>query len=363
MDKTIEKIESCIKKIEDKDFNLFFVVIDSKGTPSGSLAYIYETAKTLKDLGYKVKMLHAEKKEEFTGVESWLGEEYASLPHANINDVSVAVSPADFIFIPEIYSNVMSATKNFPCKRVAILQNFKYLTEVIPFGVTWDDLKIRDCITTSELMKSRLYSIFPDVSAKVVRPSIPAYFKSWEPKKLIINIISKNETEINNIIKPFYWKYPQFSWVAFRPVGNLDRKEFANALKDGVAAVWCDTNTDFGRSALEAMACGNIIIGKIPEVAPEWINLDGENDNGVWFYSNEEAQDAIAGVVRLFLTDSVPQKLYDSMKETVGKYYEGLNAVDVKNVYEDMFNERKKELEIVLSVYKKKNNEEEKVTE
>ena len=66
MDKTIEKIESCIKKIEDKDFNVFFVVIDSKGTPSGSLAYIYETAKTLKDLGYKVKMLHAEKKEEFT---------------------------------------------------------------------------------------------------------------------------------------------------------------------------------------------------------------------------------------------------------------------------------------------------------
>lgn len=363
MDSTVKRLTDCIKNIEDKNFNVFFVVIDSKGTPTGSLAYIYETAKELYDLGYKVKMLHAEK-EDFEGVGSWLGEEYASLPHANFNDVTVAVSPDDFIFIPEIYSNVMSATKNFPCKRAVILQNFKYMTEVIPFGVSWDDLKIRDCITTSDSLKERLHKFFPEVSTKVVRPSIPAYFYETEqPKKLIINLVSKSETELNNIIKPFYWKHPEFSWVSLRPVGNVSRKDFADALRDSVATVWCDTSTDFGHSALEAMASGNIVIGKIPEHVPEWLRLEEGKENGLWFYDNEESQDAIAGIVQMFLTNTIPAELYESMQETVRMYSPKFMAEDVKSVYEEIFEERKKELEIVLSVYKKKNNEEENKTE
>jgi hypothetical protein len=237
------------------------------------------------------------------------------------------------------------------------------MTEVIPFGVSWDDLKIRDCVTTSESMKERLYRNFPDVSTKVVRPSIPEYFCESGPKKLIINLVSKSESELNNILKPFYWKHPEFSWVSFRPVGNVERKEFANALRDSVATVWCDTNTDFGYSALEAMASGNIVIGKIPENVPEWLRLDETNENGLWFYNNEDAQDAIASVIQMFLTSSIPNHLYEAMKETVERYTPELMAEDVKLVYEEIFDERKKELEVLLSVYKNKNNEEENKTE
>ena len=66
--------------INKKESNIYFFVLDTKGNPSGSLAYIYNLALLLHNEGYKVSMLYQEQ-EEFVGVESWLGEKYASIPH------------------------------------------------------------------------------------------------------------------------------------------------------------------------------------------------------------------------------------------------------------------------------------------
>lgn len=358
MSSTVKKIEDAINSIENKTFNVMFFVIDSKGAPTGSLAYIYKTAKHLKDNGYNVKMLHAES--DFEGVDSWLGKEYSSLPHYNIEKDSVATGPGDFLFIPEIYANVMSKTKELPCKRVALLQNFGYLTEVIPMGVSWDDLKIRDCITTSDSLKEKINIVFPDVNVKVVHPSIPEYFfNHGAEKKLMINVVSKNQSEINSIIKPFFWKYPQYKWVAFRNVANLPRTEFADALREGFATLWCDTTTDFGYSALEAMASGSLVIGKVPENEPEWMKDENLRDNGIWFYNNFEAQEAIATAIQSFITESIPSSVYNSMKATVEQYEPTRQDREADAVYTELFEQRKKELELMLSIYKNKEKENE----
>ena len=78
----LKVVEENIKRLENKDYSLYFFVLDTKGNPSSALEYIYQTALTLHKLGYKVKMLHEEK--DFIGVGDWLGEEYANLPHANV---------------------------------------------------------------------------------------------------------------------------------------------------------------------------------------------------------------------------------------------------------------------------------------
>lgn len=366
MSNTIEKIKNAIKSLEENKFTAYFFVIDSKGVPTGSLAYIYETAKHLSDLGYNVKMLHAEN--DFEGVESWLGTEYSSLPHYNIEKDrdNVTLGPDDFLFIPEIYANVMSKTKEVPCKRVVILQNFGYLTEVIPMGVSWDDLKIRDCITTSYGLKEKLHTVFPEVVTNVVRPSIPEYFfKENKAPKLMINVVAKNQADVNQIVKPFFWKYPIYKWVAFRNVANLERHEFANALNEAMATVWCDFTTDFGYSALEAMAAGNVVIGKVPENVPDWMLDDEGNliDNGVWFFKNSDAQDAIAGVIQSFITDSIPEGLYEDAKKTAEKYKPEFQKNDIERVYKGLFEQRKKELEVILSVFEKQEANKEKTEE
>ena len=152
--KVIENIEKEISKIDKKENRIYFFVIDTKGVPSGSLEYIYNLALILKGEGYDVNMLHTE--EEFVGVGAWLGEEYTSLPHFNVNKGEVGTSPSDVLFIPEIYSQVMNQTRNLPCKRVIILQNYDYVVEQMPYVAQFGDFGILEGITNSDYQAAEL---------------------------------------------------------------------------------------------------------------------------------------------------------------------------------------------------------------
>ena len=90
-EKALNRVLNEISKIEKKENNVFFFVLDTKGNPSGSLEYIYKLAMIAKNEGFKVGMLYQtiDKNDEFVGVEGWLGSEYASLPHYDISNNDV----------------------------------------------------------------------------------------------------------------------------------------------------------------------------------------------------------------------------------------------------------------------------------
>ena len=114
--KALEKVRAEIEKIDKKENNVYFFVLDTKGIASGSLEYIYKLAMIAKNDGYNVSMLYQiEKGDEFVGVKDWLGEEYANLPHHNVASDEIEITPSDIIFIPEIFANVMNQTKKLPC--------------------------------------------------------------------------------------------------------------------------------------------------------------------------------------------------------------------------------------------------------
>lgn len=349
-----------LAKMEDKTFNVYFFTVDSKGVHSGYLAYVYETAYHLKKLGYNVHMLHQEP--DFVGVESWMGEEYASLPHHNIEKEKINLSLSDILFIPELFSNVMRTTDKAPCKRIVILQNFDYLTQIIPAGQTWMDFGIKECVSTTAHLEERVKSIFPRVKTHVVPPIVnEAVFNApTNPKKLIINVVAKNSSDVNNIVKPFFWKYPMYRWVAFRELKGLSRADFADALKEAAFTVWVDYETNFGYSALEAMRCGSIVIGKVPEVAPKWM-VDGEEfvNNGVWYYNNDDVHMLIAGAIESFIKDGIHPDVYENMKKTnelytTDKFVKNLEEVYVNGIFET----HKNSLKLLVSSLENINKEE-----
>ena len=228
-------------------------------------------------------------------------------------------------------------------------------------GVSFDDLKIRDCVVITESLKDAVKKFFPDVKVDVVRRSVPEYFYKDEAKKLVINIIAHAQDEVNEIIKPFYWKYPQYKWVAFRPItSNLSRDEFAKALGESFATIWCDVKTDFGQSALEALAAKNIVLGKVPANNSDWIYENGNlRDNALWFFNNLDACDMIASVVQSFITNNIPDVIFDEAKKTLENYTPQKQNEELLRVYESIFALRKTELEKFLELYKEKEETEE----
>lgn len=361
--KALEKVRAEIEKIDKKENNVYFFVLDTKGIASGSLEYIYKLAMIAKNDGYNVSMLYQiEKGDEFVGVKDWLGEEYANLPHRNVASDEIEITPSDIIFIPEIFANVMNQTKKLPCKRVAILQNYDYLLEQMPFAAQWGDFGILDCVCNTEYNSELIKDIFPYVRTTVVEPYIDKVFgQTIEPKKLIVNIVARDQSDINRVIKPFYWKYPTFKWVSFRDLRGFSKEGFAKALREAAITIWVDTDTSFGYSAIEAMKSGSIVIAKVPEKPLKWMDPDDEQSLSlrnccIWFDDFNSVQRQIATVVRSWITDNVPSEVEEEAKKVTDMFSEK-KTTDAFNDYLDkIIKTRRIELEALISKTEKEEN-------
>lgn len=372
----IERIEEEIKKLQNKEMTLFFFTIDSKNTPNGHLVYTYELALSMKKLGYDVKMLYQlpneysdrqikKQKEKgnydpmnaqtFCGVSDWLGSEYGDIEHINIDrEGSWKVSPSDILFIPEAFASFMEATytNRFPGKRYVLLQNFDYVTDNIPLGTQWVNFGISDCIATTNLQANMIKNVMPYVRTQVINPYIPEYFrKSVRPQNLIVNIISKKQSDVNKIVKMFHWKYPIYKFVSFRDLRGMAREHYAEMLKEGSITIWVDTDTPFGYGALEAMRCNNIVIGKIPENIQEWM-VDSEGnllDNAIWFDNFEQLPDMLADVIGSWMQDEIPSKIYEDMEHTNKLYTKEKWDVEVEKLISGIVDSRIKEYTIMIN--------------
>lgn len=357
--KIVENIQKEIDKINSKENKILFFVIDTKGVPSGSLEYIYNLALMLKNEGYDVEMLHTE--DEFVGVGSWLGEEYTSLPHYNVNKDKFATSPSDLLIIPEIYSQVMNQTKNLPCKRIALLQNYDYVVEQMPYAAQWGDFGIMEGITNSAFQASELNEVFPYVKLTKVTPFISKIFgKTNEPKQMVVNIIARDQNDIKKVVKPFYWKFPQFKWVSFKDLRNLSKSEFAKALREAAITIVIDENSSFMYSALESMKSGCVTMVKVPQTTVEWSETNDEvlPNCCVWFNDYDTLHKQIASVVRAWITDKVPSILNETAQEVLQQFSEERTKKELVAYIGSVFDKRKKEMEdLIIQIKSQKEKE------
>jgi len=367
----ISQGKAVLEKLQNKDFTLYFFTIDTKGNPTAGIANIYEHVKVLNELGYKAAILHEKNDYKLKGdaagqgILDWLGEEYASLPHLSIESQTLNISPSDFIIIPEIFSSVMDQVKGFPCKKIVFSQNYDYLLELLPIGKRWNtDYGFNDVITTSEKQAAYLTTLFPSIRTHIVPVSIPSYFKtSDKPKIPVISILTRNHGDAAKIAKSFYLQYPMYKWVTFKELRGLPRKQFATELGKSCLAIWIDDPSGFGTFPVEAIECETPVIGKIPNMIPEWMetkDTDGNvmiKNNGVWTNTTLNIPELIATYLKVWLEDSVPSDLIEGIKESKGQYTEERQKEVIKNVYGELFKNREAEIEFLIKNLESQYNE------
>lgn len=345
MDERVSKIEQSIKNLKEKNSRIYFFVQDTKGNARASVRYIYQMALTLKELGYNSIMLH--EKNDYYGVANWLSPKFMELPHKSVEGQNLEISPEDMIIVPEIFGYIMGQIANLPCAKIVLSQAYDHVFETLQPGQSWSQLGFVKCITTSEKQKEYLSSVMRGVSYDVVEPYISTTFeKSQYPAKPIITIHSREQRDSINIIKSFYQKYPQFRWISFRDMRAMSEEEFATHLKESMLSVWIDNTSSFGTFPLESIKLGVPVIGKVPNLVPEWMT----EKNGVWVQDSIRMIDYIADFVQNWLEDNISEDLYTSMSETAEKYSnEELFKTKVSELFNSYINVRVSNFESELN--------------
>ena len=366
----IEKIEASLKRIAEKK-NKFLFCIPETQNPIASVYEIYFHATVVKQMGYEVIILVEKGDYE---IPNWIEKELTNHKHISMADPKLTVGPEDIMIIPEVFSNVMEQTKNLPCLRIGLLQSVDYMMNSLIPGTDWTSFGIHDIITTSKSLKEWIEVFLGKnkFNIKEYNIGIPDYFEpSKVPQKPVITVIGRNANEISKIVKLFFAKYPQYSWVTFDPMVTkskppqpMRRVDFAKRLQGNFAAVWVDRIASFGTFPLECMKSGTIPICLKPDIIPEYIVERDENGNpsklidgaGIWTDSYYDLPVLMGEILIKFLDDNISPELYKSMQDIASKYSQEESEKQLTEIYNGYINQRIELFNSALPQPEEKNN-------
>jgi glycosyltransferase involved in cell wall biosynthesis len=343
----IEKLESALGRLATKENVIYFLTYDTRNNPRASVKHIYDMALTLKQDGYDVNILAEDK--TYSGVSNWLGDEYNDLKVVTIKEDKIEMKIDDVLVVPEYYSNALEQLSSIKCIKVMLVQQKDYIFENLPIGSRWSDYGFDRVITTTESAKKYILDIFPECLVFVVPPIIGDNFKPITlPLKPYVAISTRDRLVHRRIISEFYLKFPQLRWITFKDMVQMSYDEFSTALKECMVSVWVDDDSTFGTFPLESMKCGVPVIGKIPNVEPDWLD-----DNGMWTYDTNKIVEIIGKYILAWIEGiELSDEVKDKMKETLLPYETEITKNNILSIFSSLKNKRVESIEKALNKLK-----------
>jgi glycosyltransferase involved in cell wall biosynthesis len=343
----IEKLESALGRIGENESVVYFLTYDTKSNARAGVKHIYDMALTLKNNGANVKILVEDK--GYVGVESWLGEDYKDIPVVSIKDDKVEIKLDDTIVVPEFYSNVLEQLSNVKCTKIMLVQQKDYIFETLPIGSRWSDYGFDKIITTTESTKRYILEYFPEALVHIIPPIIGDNFKPSEKlQKPFVAISCRDRSKHRKLISEFYLKFPQLRWITFRDMVQLSYSEFSEVLKECFVSVWIDEESTFGTFPLESMKCNIPVVGKIPDIEPDWLN-----ENGMWTYDSTKIVEILGTYILAWLEGvELKSEVTDKMKETLLPYDSEITKNNIISIFNSFKNKRIDAINLALEKLK-----------
>jgi glycosyltransferase involved in cell wall biosynthesis len=147
-----------------------------------------------------------------------------------------------------------------------------------------------------------------------------------------------------------------YKWITFKELKGMTREQFANELGKCCLGVWLDDSAGFGTFPLEAMQCDTPVIGKMPNMIPEWMEETDEagntriKNNGVWTNTHLNIPELIATYLKVWLEDSVPQDLLDGIESSKNTYTAENQKAKIEEVYGSLIEGRIEELNNTIKI-------------
>jgi glycosyltransferase involved in cell wall biosynthesis len=266
-----------------------------------------------------------------------LGETYKDLPVVSIKDDKVEIKLDDAIVVPEFYSNVLEQLANVKCTKIMLVQQKDYIFETLPIGSRWSDYGFDKVITTTESTKRYILDYFPEALVHIIPPIIGDNFTPSEKlQKPYVAISCRDRSKHRKFISEFYLKFPQLRWITFRDMVQISYSEFSEVLKECFVSVWIDEESTFGTFPLESMKCNVPVVGKIPDIEPDWLN-----ENGMWTYDSTKIVEILGTYILAWLEGvELKSEVTDKMKETLLPYGSDITRNNIISIFNSFKNKR-----------------------
>ena len=344
----LQNIDSSIEKIKNKEHKVVFLVPDTKGNARASVSVIYRQALTLKKLGYNVAILNEKKDSIMAG--AWLNSECDQLTHYSIEENNMQIGAHDFIVVPEVFGTVFEQVEKLPMEKILFVQSFEYLLDAYAPGKSFIDYGVTEVLTTSNQLAQMITDILPIQNVGVIPIGIPDVFAPTENlTKPIVAIHCRDARKAAKIIKTFYLKYPIYRFVSFKDMHTMTEVDFAKNLKDCCLSIWIDDESSFGTFPVESIKCNVPVLGKVPNIIPEWM----EDTNGMWVYDDNQMVDLASAFLKNWLEDSVQEGLTNVSVSLDGKYTMTEFEEKTQTIWEGYFQKRIEKLGVIRAEYLK----------
>lgn len=351
----IDRLTESIENIKAKKNKILFFVPDSQGVASASIYEIYNHCSILRKNGYNAFIMP--EKEEYE-IPSFLDEDLKILPHKPLKSkkgsnelyIDEELSVEDFLIIPDFFANIMESTKLLPCCRIVFAQSFDYILNGLIPGITWKDFNIHQVITTNNNIKEFIetYHGKDTYDIKTYTVGIPDYFKINDFKNPQVCFYTRNASDILKFSKAFYLKFPELRWISFEDLRQKTREEFAKTMSESIICLWIDRISSFGTTPIEAMKCNTVPLGLAPDIIPEWM----VDNSGVWSREFYKLVELLGTLVKMQITDSLPDEIFIKMKEISDQYNIQDSIKSIEKCYKEFFEKRITDIEKVIEIEK-----------
>jgi hypothetical protein len=117
---------------------------------------------------------------------------------------------------------------------------------------------------------------------------------------------------------------------------QISYSEFSEVLKECFVSVWIDEESTFGTFPLESMKCNVPVVGKIPDIEPDWLN-----ENGMWTYDSTKIVEILGTYILAWLEGvELKSEVTDKMKETLLPYGSDITRNNIISIFNSFKNKR-----------------------
>lgn len=300
-------------KLLDNNFKVFVFINNTKGRYHEAIEWLYQIALGYKQKGCDVYVMHENK--DYI-IPSNIDDRYESLKHISLTDIpaqNIEISVNDLFIIPDVFIELVDSLKQqkIPAEIVLAIQNTDVLFNMLEIGEHLLHKGIRQVLVMQDSNKEYLQEYFKSIVFHVIPPYVKkCYMESYsKPKDLLVLLADGSDILYTNLIKKFYLKYPQYTFVPFKVIDDSSSEQTALNIKNASILVSLNYGVLNSSRARQALAANTPVLMNITNYhIYNLVNSFGNTDEMPLYFcepSISNLEDNISILIDRFLTGQI----------------------------------------------------------